>query len=156
MIRTWTVVAAAVLATGAAAFAQETGPAPAPSQDAASGRTVSVVVTGVVPRAGTFTLPAGSRLGDVLLLAGLRTPLEAPRNMSLVEAIAASNPCPADAELRQVFLTRGTGAARVSYSFDFTSAGRNPRANPILADDDRVFIPLCRRFKPIQLAEPQR
>ncbi len=52
-----------------------------------------------------------------------------------------------------IVLTRRTGSdPALSYQFDLSKGRQDPRFDPVLRDNDLVFVPLCRRFKPIQVS----
>jgi hypothetical protein len=144
------IVAAVAIALGAcdAAMAQETSapPAPAPAS-------ITVRVIGQVKTAGTFVVPVGSRVSDVLGLAGLHPFAELPKNVRLVDALPAMGTCPGDADLHRVLLhRRSSDSPGVRYQFDFLKSRDDARFDPVLRDNDAVYVPACLRFQPIQVS----
>jgi protein involved in polysaccharide export with SLBB domain len=140
----------AALAQEAPAVPQTT---PAVPQTAPAVATISVRVVGEVKKPGTFAVPVGSRVSDVLGLAGLHPFAELPKNVRLVDALPLMGTCVGDADLQRVLLRRQSGdAPAIHYMFDFLKSRNDARYDPVLRDNDALFVPVCMRFKPIQIS----
>lgn len=158
--------AALAIAVATAAISAETGAAraapvepvaPAASAPAAAD-TMRVRLVGAVPAPGSYTLPAGARLSDLFVAAGIRLPTDDPRNMPLTEIAAATGACSSSpGDLRWVTLTRKSGDKFASYGFNLARAHDDARLDPPIRDGDVVIVPVCRRSGVIrQTAERSR
>jgi protein involved in polysaccharide export with SLBB domain len=127
---------------GAAEPPQGPAPQPPPQGTAPQAEAINVLVVGAVRKPGKLALPAGSRLADALDASGLRT---------------STGPCMADqGDLHRVFLSRASEGRKTSYMIDLAQAPADPRYNPLLRENDIVYVPECQAGLPHKIiAIPQ-
>jgi protein involved in polysaccharide export with SLBB domain len=115
----------------------------------------TVHVVGRVKHPGTLQLDAGARLSDALTAAGA--------DFETLIARAGGTPVPdtdcvlGGPSLRQVYLTRTTAASKpATYAIDVSMARQqhDVRYDPLLRDDDRIYVPQCRPKVKVILTPP--
>ena len=145
-------IALATIAIGAAPAAVQADVAPAspapnaPAVPAAAN--VRVQVLGRVQKPGHITLAAGARLSDALTASGAYA-------IERLVARLGGEPVPdtecvlGGADLRLVYLTRtGDDSRRIAFAIDVARARQQHdlRCDPVLKDDDKIFVPECRNL----------
>ena len=127
----------------------------APTTTAPVAPKLNVHVMGRVKHPGTLRLDAGARLSDALTAAGA--------DFETLIARVGGAPVPdtdcvlGGPSLRQVYFTRTTEASKdATYAIDVSAARQQHdlRYDPLLRDDDRIYVPQCRPKVKVILTPP--
>jgi protein involved in polysaccharide export with SLBB domain len=149
----FTSIVLSLVATAATTRAADV-PASVPASAPAAAK-LRVHVVGRVKHPGTLQLDAGARLSDALTAAGA--------DFEKLIARVGGEPVPdtdcvlGGPSLRQVYLTRTTETSKpATYAIDVSMARQqhDVRYDPLLRDDDRIFVPQCRPKVKVILTPP--